>query len=881
MFRKALRFFIWGIVIFSLVMVTTVDDTLWAKKKKTPLNQGTDAKLRVEWYQRHLQMNEMSTFKNLEWAFIGPVWMSGRITDIEALPGKPYTYYVAAASGGVWKTENEGTTWEPIFQHGLSTSIGDIALAPSNLQIIWVGTGENNSSRSSYSGAGVYKSEDGGKTWKHMGLWDTHHTGRIIVHPENPDVVYVAAVGHLYSFNEERGVFKTADGGKTWEKILYINHKTGVIDLVMDPSDTNILYAAAWERLRKAWNMWEDGPGSAIYKTQDGGKTWEKLTNGLPTERKMGRIGLAVAHSNPNVIYALVDNQAAEREPKPGELDSYGFPAKKIIKGAELYRSDDKGKTWKKINQHNIKYLYFEYGYYFGEVRVDPCNEDIVYLLGISLRKSVDGGKTFRALYYKDFHADHQAFWIDPGSPNHLIDGNDGGINISYDGGKTWKDLDNLPVVQFYNVYVDMETPFNVYGSVQDNGSFKGPVTHNPADDPAYDWKRIPGGEASYIEVDPTDANILYSEGSFGGLMRSNLEENSSKPIKPKAEKGEPRLRCTWLTPFIISPHNPFTLYFGSQYLYCSVDRGEHWQRISPDLTTNPKEEQGDVPYGAISTISESPLMPGLIYVGTDDGNVQVTKNGGVSWQKINAGFFPAKKWVSRIVASKFDKGTVYLSFNGYRDDDFQTYIYKSSDYGKTWEDISSNLPCGPVNVIWEDPQNKNVFYAGTDLGVYISLDRGKEWYSLLANMPTTFVHDLVVHPRDNILVAATHGRGFYTMDVSAIQTYASDEKIQAKDLHIFEISTVTLPRSWWQPRKPAQITYTLKKAQEVKVTVLDAKDNVIKSFKAEGAVGFNRITWNLTTDSRDRRKYFAPKGIYTIQINAGGIVEKQKVELK
>ncbi|MCP2519416.1 T9SS type A sorting domain-containing protein [Candidatus Aminicenantes bacterium AC-335-B20] len=864
--------------ILILIMVFSSGQNFLAKGQQQEKStiKSTPPSLRLKWWKDHLALKEKSIFKNLKWRFVGPVWMSGRITDIEVPKGKPYTIYVATASGGVWKTENEGTTWEPIFENESSATIGDIAISQSNPNIIWVGTGENNSSRSNYSGTGVFKSTDGGKTWKNMGLNDSHHIGRIIIHPENPDIVYVAVLGHLYTYNEERGIYKTTDGGKTWEKILYISEKTGFIDLVMDPSNPDILYAAAWQRLRKAWNMWEYGPESGIYKTEDGGKTWKKLTKGLPTEGEMGRIGLAVAPSNPKIIYALIDNHASKRKVKPGELDPYGLPLKKVIKGAELYRSDNGGRTWKKINKQDLEDLYYTYGYYFGEVRVDPKNENVVYLLGVPLLKSTDGGKTFQRLSYKDFHGDHQAMWIDPENPNHIIDGNDGGINISYDGGKTWKDFKNLPVVQFYFVNVDMAKPFNIYGSAQDNGCFRGPVTHNPETDPYWEWERIPGGEASYIQIDPINPDIIYTEGYYGRLMRVNLRDNTTVNIRPKVKKGEPRLRCNWLTPFIISPHNPFIIYFGAQYLYRSLNRGDSWQKISPDLTTNP--EQGDVPYGTITTISESPLKPGLIYVGTDDGNVWVTKNGGAKWEKITEGL-PPKKWVSRIIASAFDETTVYVTLNGYRDDDFDKYIYKSIDYGKTWIDIGNNLPCGPINVIKEDPKNKKILYVGTDLGVYVSIDEGKNWHTLGSNMPTAYVHDLVVHPRDNILVAGTHGRSIWVMDVSPIQEY--NEKIQAKDIHIFKIKPVKIPKEWWRPREKVVITYVLKESQPVKISILDSKGKIIKKLKGTGDKGFNQVEWDLTTESKKREERFAKPGIYIVRIETKKAKAEEKIEIK
>lgn len=761
-------------VLISFILLITTQ--IQAKNQK--LIHSTDAKLRLKWYEKHLAMKKQSLFKDLEWRFIGPEIMSGRVTDVDVPKGRKYTIYAASASGGVWKTVNEGTTWEPIFEEALSTSIGDIAIAPSNPDILWVGTGEANIFRSSMAGSGVYRSLDAGKTWEHMGLACTHTIARIVIHPKDPDIVHVAASGHEWTYNEERGVYKTTDGGKTWSKVLYINEKIGAIDLVMDPSDSDVLYAAMWNRIRRRWSDPRPSPGDGIFKTTDGGETWKKLAKGLPPSEITGRIGIAVARTNPNIIYAFIDNHEIIQKPKPGELDSYGRPMAPVIKGAEVYRSDDKGETWKKVSPSDEMMQKFgsTYGWVFGQIRVDPNDEDTVCILGISMARSKDGGKTFYKFKYPGLHVDHHALWIDPEDSNHLINGNDGGVNVSYDGGKTWINYENLPAVQFYNVTVDMAEPFNVYGSIQDNNSWKGPVTYKPVEDQKWQWTRIPGGEASYLVFDPTNPNILYSQSFYGRIQKSEFKDGKWETVKiaPKAKEGEPKFRGQWLAPFMISPHNPFVVYLGLQYLYRSMDRGETWERISPDLTYNNPEEQGELPYAisfqTISSISESPFRFGLIYVGTDDGRVHITRDGGQSWTDITDGL-PYKKHVSRIIASAYDKGTVYLSLNGKRDDDFAVYLYKSTDYGQNWIDIKNNIPCGPINVIREDPNNEKVLYVGTDIGVYVTVDGGQTWHVLGSNLPSTFVHDLVVHPRDNVLVAATHGRGLWVIDdVSSIQ---------------------------------------------------------------------------------------------------------------
>jgi len=749
--------------------------------------ESTDPGLRLKWFEEHVAMKDSSIFKDLKWRFLGPDIISGRCTDIAVPKGSKHTIYVGAATGGVWKTVNSGITWEPIMDDVASISVGDIAVAPSDPDIVWVGLGEANIFRASVAGTGVYKSTDAGKTWQHMGLADTHTIGRIIIHPENPDIVYVAAPGHEWTYNKERGVFKTTNGGKTWDKILYINEKIGAADLVMDPSDSNVLYASMWNRTRRRWSDPMPGPGDGIFKTTDGGKTWKQKTKGLPDFKLTGRIGLDIARSNPNVIYAFIDNHNPGRMPEKGERDAYGrLKTGRVIKGAEVYRSDDKGETWRKVSPDNRMMEGFggTYGWVFGQMRVDPNDENTIYIMGLALAKSTDGGKTFKRLYFPGLHGDHHGLWIDPEDSNYLINVNDGGVNVSYDGGIIWRDFHTIhPVVQFYNVAYDMEEPFNVYGSVQDHGTYKGNVAHNlprrrRERRPVTRWESAPGGEGTHIAVDPLNSNILYSSSFYGRLQRSEFKNGVwvSVSIVPKAGEGEPPLRGQWMAPTIISPHNPSVIYHGMQYLYRSMNRGDTWERISPDLSYNDPDKLGKLPFAiphqCLTAISESPFQFGLIYTGTDDGRVHITRNGGVSWTEIIKGL-PYNKQVSRIVASKYDKGTVFLILNGRRDDDFADYIYKSTDYGKTWADISGNMPGGPVNVIREDPKNKDVLYVGTDLGVYVTIDGGKKWHVLANSLPICFVWDLIIHPRDNALVIATNGRGMYVIDdVSPIQNY-------------------------------------------------------------------------------------------------------------
>ncbi len=770
-------------VLTCLVAMVLLFLPLQAKKVKAPERiHSTDPALRMKWFDQHVEMKNNTPHKDMIWQYIGPQNVSGRCTDIAVIApkGEHYTIYVAAASGGVWKTVNEGTTWEPVFDQAASTSIGDVTIAPSNNDIVWIGTGEANIFRSSMAGCGVYKSTDAGKTWTHMGLTGTNTIPRIVIHPKNPDIVYVAASGHEWTHNAERGVYKTTDGGKNWEKILYINEQTGAIDLVMDPTNSEILYAATWQRIRKKWNDPRNEPtysGSGIYKTTDGGRTWKPINNGLPEAKFRGRIGLDLCLSKPNVIYALVDNYELAREiTDEDRADTYGVPSAGFIKGATVYRSDDGGANWKQVSgltpetKQSMERHSGTYGWVFGQIRVDPNDENTIYIMGVPLSVSNDGGKTFRRL--SGMHSDHHGMWIDPDNSNYIINVNDGGIVISYDKGETWRQFrDNLPLCQFFNIAYDMDTPFRVYGSMQDHGSYRGIVdlSRGRENIPTVDFEGAPGGEGSSHAIDPTDPRIVYSAGFYGTLSRSILGKDGrwqGKTILPRQYPDEPRLRGQWVAPFILSPHNPNIIYHGMQYLFRSRDQGDTFEKISPDLTYNIKSEMGDIPYQTLYSISESPLKFGLIYVGTDDGKVHVTKDGGKTWKEIMKGL-PYRKWVSRMVASAFDMGTVYMTQNGKRDDDFAAYVWKSTDFGENWVDISGNIPLGPVNVIREHPNNRNVLYVGTDVGVYVTTDGGKTWNVLGGNLPSTFVADLIVHPRDSILVIATHGRGMWAIDVA------------------------------------------------------------------------------------------------------------------
>ncbi len=742
----------------------------------------TDGKKKQEAFGKYLNMKSESGYKDLHWQFLGPTNVSGRCTDVAVVTpkGKNFTLYVATASGGLWKTDNEGTSWIPLFDQQASTSIGDIALDPSNPHVIWVGTGEANIFRSSQSGAGIYKSGDDGKSWEPAGLENTLTIARIIVDPKNPNTVYVAAPGHEWTKNKERGVYKTTDGGKSWDKVLYIDDLTGAIDLVMDPEDNQTLYAATWQRIREKWNdprVEEGYSKSGIYKTSNGGKSWKPVNNGLPAAKYRGRIGIDIAASNPDVLYAFVDNYEFSHEFDEEDTDSYGRPKTGVIKGATVYRSNNKGENWKQVSGRTEETkTYMErhsatYGWVFGQIRVDPNDENTIYTMGLGLNVSTDGGKTFKRL--RGMHGDHHGLWIDPDNSNYLVNTNDGGIYISYDKGKNWRSFtDRLPLVQFFNIGYDMDEPFHVYGSIQDHGSRRGIVDLSRGRDqvPAVAFEWAPGGEGSTHAIDPTNSDIVYSAGFYGSMTRTDMSkprEERTKRIKPRVYESEPPLRGQWIAPFILSPHNPDIIYLGMQYVFRSTDRGDTWEKISPDLTYNDPKKIGDIPYQTVITLSESPGMYGLIYAGTDDGRAYVTKNGGKNWTEITKGL-AKNKWISRVVSSNYKQSLVYLTQNGKRDDEFTPYVWKSEDYGQTWEDISSNIPLGPVNVTREDPFNKNILYLGTDAGVFVSKNGGDSW-EVLGDLPSTYVHDLIVHPRDNVIVIATHGRGMWVLDAGKI----------------------------------------------------------------------------------------------------------------
>ena len=808
----------------------------------------TPAAERLKGIEKRKELEKKSVLNTIRFQNIGPSVMSGRVSDIDANPEDPTEFYVAYASGGLWYTNNNGLSFTPIFDSADVITIGDIAVNWKN-GTIWVGTGEVNSSRSSYAGIGVYKSTDKGKTWQYLGLPESHHIGKIQLHPANDNIAWVAVLGHLYSPNKDRGVYKTSDGGRTWIQSLAIDENTGAVDLDINPQNPVEVYAAVWYRTRRAWNFEESGKTSGIYKSNDGGATWKQLNqqgSGFPNGSNVGRIGLAVYPKDPKIVYAILDNQQAKPDTakkdtavyaldqlknlsieefaklndqkldtllkrnrltpryssaivkelvannklKPTSLYDYlyvntGFEGTPI--GAEVYRSEDAGQTWKKTNTKEIP-IFFTYGYYFAKIYVSPYNADKVFALGFSSQVSTDGGKTWKNMDKNNVHADHHALWINPKKDAHLINGNDGGVNITYDNGNAWFKANTPAVGQYYAVAVDNARPYNIYGGLQDNG-----VWYLPSQVPRNSFansglgvtddnvKNLGGGDGMQVQIDNRDNLTTYYGSQFGNYSRTNrITKEGTKRITPRHELGEKPLRFNWQSPILLSPHNNEILYIGSHKLYRSFNRGDTMMPVSGDLTSGGKA--GDVPYGTLTTISESAIRFGLIYTGSDDGLIHISKDAGATWNHVNApvkkGFsMPQGLWVSRIAASKFKEGRVYASLNGYRNDDFSPYLYVSEDYGNTWSPIGTDLPAEPVNVVREDPRNENIIYAGTDGGLYVSFDRGTSFMMWNAGLPKSIpVHDIAIQERENEIVLGTHGRSIYTAKLDDVQGLQKDK---------------------------------------------------------------------------------------------------------
>jgi photosystem II stability/assembly factor-like uncharacterized protein len=886
------------------------------------------------------QASSSDKLKNLEFREIGPATMGGRIDDFAVVENNPSIVFVGTASGGVWKTTNNGTTWEPVFDKESVSTIGDIAIAPSDPSIIWVGTGEPNNRQSSSWGDGAYKSLDGGKTWKKMGLEATRHIGRIVIHPKNPEVVYVAALGHLWGPNPERGVYKTSDGGRIWSQVLKINEDTGVSDIAMDPESPDTLYAAAYERRRTPYGFNGGGPDSAIYKTTDGGATWKKLAKGLPYENggETGRIGLDIYRKNSNIVYAVVQHE----------------------KGG-TFRSEDKGETWKKMGDTNPRPSYY------SQIRIDPNNDLRIWELGAPMFLSEDGGKTFSTQRVQKIHGDYHAMWIDPADSNHMITGSDGGIHWSYDAGKSWDFINTIAIGQFYEIGLDNEKPYHICGGLQDNGSWCGPIQTLTRDGIANeDWQVIHGGDGFYVAIDNVEPWIIYTESQDGYIDRRDLRTDQQRSIRPEAKAGEPHYRFQWNSPVAVSAHNHTTIYYGGNYLFKSTDRGDNWTRLGSDMTTgvdrNKLQIFGKTPdkstlsrhdgvqeYPTITTFSESPLTPNVLWVGTDDGNIQVTRDAGKTWKNVAARVpaVPKGTYVSRVVASKTGEGAALVAFDGHRSNDYNVYVFATNDYGESWKAIRNGIPdsAGSVHVVREHPRSTNLLFAGTEFGLWASWDRGANWTALKNNFPTVPVDDIQIQARENDLVLATHGRSIWVLD-DMTPLEKIDAPMTASPLTIFAPRAAT---SWhlrnrrWSagqkmfiaknPPYGAIVNYYLKdslpaetakrdkddrdkkdaaektkdeskavgtekKEGKVKITVLDKDGKAVREFDGPGAAGVNRANWDLrwdppaapTPEQQEAiaagygfgpRGPIAEPGEYTVKIKAGEKEASQKVSVE
>lgn len=824
----------------------------------------------------------------MEFRSLGPARFGGRIVDIAVHPQKSATFYAASGSGGLLKTTNNGTSFTQVFDDQPVVSIGDIALAPSAPETIYVGTGEANNQRSSYWGNGVYKSTDGGKTWAHLGLDGTDHIGRIIVHPKDPDTVYVAALGALYRPNNERGVYRSRDGGESWQRVKFINEDVGFVDVCFSAKDPNTIFAASYERRRRAWNFDPSGPGSAIWRSTDAGDTWTRLEGGLPGG-EIGRIGLCTyGDDTQDLIFACVEN---DNPAPPGSAPAGRRGRGRAKVGGEVFRSADGGKTWEKLNERPVG---GSPGYYYGQIRVDPSDPQRLYILSVPLYTSADGGKTWSSNGARGVHVDHHALWINPRNPEHLILGNDGGLHHSYDRGRTWDHLNHVSLGQFYAVTVDRNEPYWIYGGTQDNGTWAipsvAPTSRGANNSHAH---KIAGGDGFFVQVDPSDPATVYAESQFGALRRIDLRSGRSKSIRPRPARGQARLRFNWNSPILISHHNPQTVYFGSQFLHRSRNRGDAWETISQDLSTDDKARlAGDVPHCTITCIAESPKQMGQLWVGTDDGKVWLSRNDGERWVDLTDRFegMPTRLWVSRIETSWHDPEIAYVAFTGYREDIREPFLYVTTDGGETFRPIHRDLPNEPINVVREHPRNAEVLFVGTEFGVHVSLDAGRSWHRFRANLPTIPVHDLIIHPAKEDLILGTHGRGIYVADITPLK--ALNSTVLGAGMHVFAARGGFLrtrgfdrgyvgARSWTADRHDGrpQVDIFLARAQEGQVTVRVRDAAGTEVFKREIAAhaGLHRIGWRTVRgrrgqQQRGRRTRATPMrpGVYVFEVSLG-----------
>lgn len=837
---------------------------------------------------------------SLPWREIGPSSFGGRIDDIEAVPGRPSTIFVGTAGGGIFRSLNNGTTWSPVFDRdGKSSSIGDIAIAPSDPGIVWAGTGEPNSRQSSTVGDGVYRSLDGGTSWTHMGLANTHHIGRVVIHPRNPSIVFVAALGHLWGPNEERGLYRTTDAGATWKKVLAGNDVTGAVDVAVAP-DGRTVYAAMYQRQRKGFGFVGGGPGSRLFRSRDGGDSWEPLTVGLPAGIT-GRIGIALAPSQPGTVYAIIESRQGG-----------------------VFRSDDGGSTWSRQSSLNPRPMYY------SQIRVDPAHADRVWVLGTYVHKSIDGGRTFTTDSTGDrIHVDHHALWINPADGEHMLLGNDGGLYFTYDGARSWDFVDNLPIGQFYDIDVDDREPYFVYGGTQDNGTWGVPVrTYNGVGITNADVINVAYGDGFYTVTDPADPRYIYANSQSGRAYRVHLATREERGIKPVPADPKETYRFNWSAPMVRSSHDPRTVYYGGNRLFRTRDGAQTWDVASPDLTRNAdwkalpimgmtrdsttlSRDDGVSDYGTLTTIAESPAAAGTILVGSDDGVVQLTTNGGESWTNITARFrLPGARWVSRVLWSAHDARTAYVAFDGHYDDDMAPYLFRTTDGGATWTPVVGNLPAGrSIKAVAEHPSNRDVLFAGTEFGLYVTVDGGRRWMHAGGSLPPVRIDDIAIHPKQRDLILGTHGRSIIVLDDIALFDRGAPVAA-AGEAMLYPIRpsaqrfiTRLLPtpgaRAFQAPNPPqgAIITYALGAARAAddtvaRLTIADAQGKVVRTQSVKATAGLHRTGWDLHLDrapgvmDADEGWFGLPTGgwvlpgRYTVTLAARGRTTSQVVDV-
>ena len=843
----------------------------------------------------------------MEFRNVGPFRTSAWVTEV-AVPETPlrehiYTMYAATRSGGLWKTINNGTTWVPISDGVDVAAVGAVALSPSHPQQVWMGTGANDLARSSYSGKGLYKSTDGGATWEFSGLGDSHHIARIVVHPTDPDTVWVAAMGHLFSRNEERGVFRTRDGGTTWEKVLYVDDGTGAVDLVIDRDAPDTVFAAMYEKHRSDWRLVLGGPGTAVYRSDDGGDDWRRL-EGIPGG-DIGRIGLDYNQAT-DVLHAIVENVNPRPEGWPARHDACS-PEREIaadVIGNEVYRSEDHGQTWNKTHGDGVDVAGSKAPYSFNQIITNPADPDHILVNSDSMYESRDGGASWTCGFFGSVFGDFRTMWWDEQNPARIVIGSDGGVNISYDGGETADYALNIPVGEVYAVGIDMDDPYNVYAGLQDHDSWKGPSNAKSGRITLEDWTTVGTGDGMYNQIDPTDSRWVYNSLQTGGQRRFDQTTGRVTSIQPTRDEGAPRLRYNWITPLVLSPHNPQIIYTGAQVLFRSLNRGDDWREISPDLTSDDERcglNSGYVPFCTITSISESSLEPGLIWIGTDDGKVHVTTDHGANWSELTdnvaAAGGPADRYVSRVFASPHNPAVAFVSKSGFRDDDFRPFLFRTGDYGQTWESIGAGLPDAAINVIVQDPANADLLVVGNDSGVWISIDAGAAWHQLRGNLPTVPVHDLTIHPRENDLILGTYGRAVWIGDITPLRQLS--QAILAKPFHLFDIE----PRAFYgmralgnfhlfgdrylaAPNEPdgLVIQYTLEVTADggATVSIADGTGAEIAALDGSASSGLNRVLWDMRpgappegTDWRSRMRRFStpplPPGDYWVTVRVAG----------